>query len=167
MASETIVTALFLIAAVVAAGVLVAAVFPIISRTADTFGTVAHSTDNQIRTDITIINSFANSSIKETDEADIWLKNTGLTRIPKSDLLNSDIFFGSVGNFGKVSDYSFELYSNPLWLTPGETLHYTIKRMPNNDGIWPAAPDTGANKTGYFAIVLPNGVKRSIIFKVE
>lgn len=166
MASETVVTALFLIAAVIAAGVLVAAVFPIISRTTDTFGSLAHTQDNQIRTDITIVNSFANSSIKETDEADIWLKNTGLTRISKTDISNSDIFFGSVGNFGKVSDSSPEIINNPLWWTPGETLHYTIKRMPNNEGIWPAT-DIGTNKTGYFAIVLPNGVKRSIIFRVD
>ena len=94
MSSETIVTALFLIAAVVAAGVLINAVFPIISRTTETFGSVAHSTDNQIRTDIKIVNYFA-----KTPEAQIWLKNIGSSRISANDLDNSDVFIGGVGNF--------------------------------------------------------------------
>ena len=94
MSSETIVTALFLIAAVVAAGVLINAIFPVISRTTETFGSVSHSADTQIRTDIKIVNYFA-----KTPEAQIWLKNIGSSRISANELDNSDVFIGGVGNF--------------------------------------------------------------------
>lgn len=160
MSSETIVTALFLIAAVVAAGVLINAVFPIISRTTETFGSVAHSTDEQIRTDIKIVNYFANSTgTPETDESQIWLKNIGTSRIPESDIVNSDIFFGGVGNFGTVSG---AIHDPTGWWNPGDTLHITINGTQVPTGRWPA---TGG--VAYFAIVLPNGVKRSIEFETD
>jgi flagellar protein FlaG len=158
MSSETIVTALFLIAAVVAAGVLINAVFPIISRTTETFGSVAHSTDDQIRTDIKIVNYFANRTV-----AQIWLKNIGTSRIPKSDLDNSDIFFGGVGNFGTVSGAILSpLGSTSTWWNPGETLLVSITSGQVPPARWPAY----GNMT-YFAIVLPNGVKRSIEFVAD
>ena len=58
MSSESIVTALFLISAVVAAGVLISAIFPAIYRTADTFGSVSHEAEAQMRTDIKIVNYY-------------------------------------------------------------------------------------------------------------
>ena len=158
MSSETIVTALFLIAAVVAAGVLINAIFPVISRTTETFGSVSHTADTQIRTDIKIVNYFANST-----ESQIWLKNVGTSRIPKSDLDNSDIFFGNSGNFGTVPNAGlYPLGSNPSWWNPGETLLVDIKQEQVPASRWPAS----GNMT-YFAIVLPNGVKRSIEFVAD
>ncbi|MEI6292886.1 MAG: flagellin [Methanomicrobiales archaeon] len=158
MSSETIVTALFLIAAVVAAGVLINAIFPVISRTTETFGSVSHTADTQIRTDIKIVNEFANSS-----ESQIWLKNIGTARIPKNDLDDSDIFFGNSGNFGVVSGAAlYPLGSNPGWWNPGETLLVVIKQNQVPPSRWPSS----GNMT-YFAIVLPNGVKRSIEFVAD
>jgi archaeal flagellar protein FlaG len=153
MSSETIVTALFLIAAVVAAGVLINAVFPIISRTTETFGSVAHSTDDQIRTDIKIVNYFA-----KTPAAEIWLKNIGSSRISVNDLDNSDVFIGGVGNFDRSSLQG--LYNKTAigqWWDPGETLDVTLasSKIPAAGGM------------AYFAIVLPNGVKRSVEFVTD
>jgi flagellar protein FlaG len=156
MSSETIVSALFLIAAVVAAGVLINAIFPVISRTTETFGSVAHSADDQIRTDIKIVNYYANST-----ESQIWLKNIGTSRIPKNDLDNSDIFFGGVGNFGTVSGASLDLQGSNWW-NPGETLLVIIKTDQVPAARWPAT-----NEVAYFAIVLPNGVKRSVEFQAD
>jgi len=158
MSSETIVTALFLIAAVVAAGVLINAVFPIISRTTETFGTVAHSTDDQIRTDIKIVNYFANNA-----ESQIWLKNVGTSRIPEGDLENSIIFFGRTGNFGTVS---IAPHDPKGWWNPGNTLHFTITKA-DLTSVEQARWPTVDNKTAYFAIVLPNGVKRTIEFESD
>jgi flagellar protein FlaG len=155
MSSETIVTALFLIAAVVAAGVLINAVFPIISRTTETFGSVAHSTDTQIRTDIKIVNYFA-----KTPDAQIWLKNIGSSRISVNDLDDSDVFIGGVGNFTRSSlqgHYDFPEDVTDQWWDPGETLHVTL----TGDNI----PASGG--MAYFAIVLPNGVKRSVEFVTD
>ncbi len=163
MSSESIVTALFLIAAVVAAGVLISAVFPIISRTTETFGSVAHSTDEQIRTDIKIVNYFANSTGDDI-QSQVWLKNIGTSRIPKSNLDNADIFFGKTGNFATISHQPNSLIlspqgSNPQWWNPGETLQVTIIKEPLNSARWPESKEFA-----YFAIVLPNGVKRSVEF---
>jgi len=156
MSSETIVTALFLIAAVVAAGVLINAVFPIISRTTETFGSVAHSTDNQIRTDIKIVNYFAN-----TTTAQVWLKNIGSSRISANELDDSDVFIGGVGNFDRFSLaptlWDFPEDPGGQWWDPGETLHITLTSN--------KIPVSG-NMT-YFAIVLPNGVKRSVEFVAD
>jgi archaeal flagellar protein FlaG len=152
MSSETIVTALFLIAAVVAAGVLINAVFPIISRTTETFGSVAHSTDDQIRTDIKIVNYFA-----QTPAAQIWLKNIGSSRISANDLDNSDVFIGGVGNFARSSLKTHYDTDVGQWWDPGETLHITL----NSTNI----PVQG--EMAYFAIVLPNGVKRSVEFVTD
>ncbi|HVP93690.1 MAG TPA: flagellin [Methanoregulaceae archaeon] len=152
MSSETIVSALFLISAVIAAGVLINSVFPIISRTTETFGSVSHSTDSQMRTDIKIINTYAN----KTSGATIWLKNTGSSRIPSSDLDQSDIFIGSPGDFERyslVKNYTILESANTFW-DPGETLQITVTSN--------KIPDSG--NTGYFGIVLPNGVKRDIQF---
>ncbi len=156
MSSETIVTALFLIAAVVAAGVLINAVFPIISRTTETFGSVAHSTDNQIRTDIKIVNYFA-----KNPDAQIWLKNICSSRISENELDDSDVFIGGVGNFSRFSlattPWDFPEDPTGQWWDPGETLHITL----TSDKI----PATGG--MAYFAIVLPNGVRRSVEFVTD
>jgi archaeal flagellar protein FlaG len=152
MSSETIVSALFLISAVVAAGVLINAVFPIISRTTETFGSVSHATDAQMRTDIKIVNTYAN----KTAGATIWLKNVGSARIPSADLDQSDIFIGSPGDFERYSlanHYTILESANNFW-DPGETLEITISSS--------KIPDTG--NIGYFGIVLPNGVKRDVQF---
>lgn len=151
MSSETIVSALFLISAVVAAGVLINAVFPIISRTTETFGSVSHSTDTQMRTDVKIVNTYANNSA-----AKIWLKNVGSASIPATDLDQSDIFIGSPGDFERQSlagHYTILESANNFW-DPAETLeiHITSNKIP------------AAGNTGYFGIVLPNGVKREIQF---
>jgi flagellar protein FlaG len=152
MSSETIVTALFLIAAVVAAGVLINAVFPVISRTTETFGSVSHSADNQIRTDIKIVNYFA-----KTPAAEIWLKNIGSSRISSSELDESDVFIGEVGNFTRSSLIGHYDLDVGQWWDPGETLHITL-----SSGNVPAA-----GGMAYFAIVLPNGVKRSVEFVAD
>jgi archaeal flagellar protein FlaG len=152
MSSETIVSALFLISAVVAAGVLINSVFPIISRTTETFGSVSHSTDTQMRTDIKIVNTYAN----KTQGATIWLKNVGSSRIPSSDLDQSDIFIGTPGDFERFSlanHYSILESANTFW-DPGETLKIDVMSG--------KIPDTG--NTAYFGIVLSSGVKRDIEF---
>ena len=152
MSSETIVTALFLIAAVVAAGVLINAIFPVISRTTETFGSVSHTADTQIRTDIKIVNYYAKAPASE-----IWLKNIGSSRVSRNELDDSDVFIGGVGDFNRstlMGHYSFPEDPSGQWWDPGETLQVTLTST--------KIPATG-NMT-YFAIVLPNGVKRSVEF---
>ncbi len=155
MSSETIVNALFLITAVVAAGVLISAIFPVIYRTADTFGSATHQADSQMRTDIRIVNTFAShNAVPSLSYAKIWLKNVGTARIAGAELDASDIFIGSTGDFERKSlagYYAIEGGSPSFW-DPGETLTVTVNstKIPDHD-----------SGTVYFGIVLENGVRRS------
>lgn len=148
MSSETIVSALFLISAVIAAGVLISAIFPAIYRTADTFGSVSHEADTQMRTDIKIVNTYANGT-----HAQVWLKNIGSYRVSILELDESDIFIGAVGDFERKSlqsYYTLEGTSNNFW-DPGETMSITV----------PSSKLPPSGSVVYFSIVLSNGVRRS------
>ncbi|MGV8129859.1 MAG: flagellin [Methanolinea sp.] len=156
MSSETIVTALFLISAVIAAGVLINAIFPTITRTAETFGSASSEADSRIRTDFKIIHTYADSA---GGEVTIWLKNVGSARLHINELNNSDIFIQTEGDiiqksFGSTYSSSYdpntETFKNNYW-DPGETL--TLKAT----GITPGSEDVN------IVIVLPNGVRREII----
>jgi flagellar protein FlaG len=59
VASDTITTAMFLIAAVIAAAILLNAVFPVIYTMAGTFSQSSREADSRIRTDFKIINTYA------------------------------------------------------------------------------------------------------------
>ena len=73
MSSETITTALFLITAVIAAGVLINAVYPVVYKMAGTFSSTTHESDTRMRTDFKVISTVATGST-----AQIWMKNIGI-----------------------------------------------------------------------------------------
>ncbi|MDI9633112.1 MAG: flagellin [Methanolinea sp.] len=152
MSSETIVTALFLISAVIAAGVLINAIFPAIYRTADTFGSVTTQAETKIRTDFRIVNTFANSTAVK-----VWVKNVGSARIHANELDNGDLYAGNPGNFERWSLkglYDRAELGNSYW-DPGETLTLTKTDI----GSYLAGSDDV-----YVAIVLPNGARREMSF---
>jgi flagellar protein FlaG len=162
MSSESIVTALFLISAVIAAGVLISAIFPAIYRTADTFGSVSHEAEVQMRTDIKIVNYHVNSTY-----AKIWLKNIGTYRMGTAEIDDSDIFFGQSGNFERLpiyGHYNTGELGNGFW-DQGETLMITIPEA-DITGLCPDCWPSSGNDA-YFAIVLPNGVRRSTEFTAD
>ena len=153
MSSETIVTGIYLIAAVIAASIMVGAIFPTIYSTADTFTSLSASADENIRTDIRIVNTYADSS---DNTVKVWLKNVGTASIM---LENSDIFVGPVGNFERQSlagNYVIEGSSDDIW-NPAETLTVTCTSSnPLSEG-----------GSVYFSFVLPNGVKRTQEFTAD
>lgn len=161
MSSESIVTALFLISAVIAAGVLITAIFPAIYRTTETFGSVSHEADVQMRTDIKIVNYYYNPVYNSS--AIIWLKNIGTARIGSNELDEADIFIGTPGNFvnlgleGNYDSLTNTGNNNNFW-DPGETL--TVSATCDE------LPDTSGEDV-YFAIVLSNGIRRSVEFPRE
>lgn len=160
MSSESIVSALFLISAVIAAVVLINAIFPVITKTAGTFGSVSDQADTRMRTDIKIVNTFASGT-----SAKIWLKNIGTERISKNELDTSDIFIGALGDFERMSlegQYTVALLENNWW-DPGETLEIA---GPSGTGITSSKIPASGDVT-YFQIVLPNGVRRSEEFRAS
>jgi flagellar protein FlaG len=152
MSSETIVTGLFLISAVVAAGILINAIFPAIYQTADTFGSISSQAETKIRTDFRIANAFAtDNSVK------VWLKNVGSARLHIKEINNGDLYAGKIGDFGwwpleRCSIDGEGALDNYYW-DPGETIEIT------KEGI-----DLTNTDEVYIAIVLPNGVRREMIF---
>jgi flagellar protein FlaG len=161
MSSETIVTAIFLITAVVAAGVLTSQIFPAIYTMSGSVSSSTQKADQTMRTDIAIVNTFANAS----HYAQVWLKNTGSSRINLADLDKSTIFIGAPGDFETVpkndlltDGWTYDILENTnnYW-DPMETLHVIIR-----SGKIPPNPNMA-----YFQIVLHDGTKRSEEFTVS
>jgi flagellar protein FlaG len=167
MSSETIVTAILLITAIVAAGVLTSTIFPAIYTVSSTVSSSSQKADQQMRTDMVIVNTFADTS----NDAQVWLKNTGSSRITLSDLNMSTIFVGAPGDFATMSKdnlqpsppalggWSYEILDNTngYW-DGGETLHVLVKssKIPLASG-----------DVVYFQLVLFDGTKRSEQFTVS
>ncbi|HTY51945.1 MAG TPA: flagellin [Methanomicrobiales archaeon] len=167
MSSETIVTAIFLITAIVAAGILTSQIFPAIYTMSSTFSSSSSKADQQMRTDMVIVNSFADSA----GNAQVWLKDTGTSRIYLKDLNMSTLFIGAPGDFEALSQddlvgappaagkWSYDILdnSNAYW-DEGETLHLMMKsdHLPTSRG-----------DVVYFQMVLFDGTKRSEQFTVS
>lgn len=163
MSADTFTTALFLITAVIAAGVFISAIFPVFYQMAGTFTSAGHAADQQLRTNIQIILPFAN----ESGYARVWMKNTGSTQIALSDIARSDVICGDAGNFNRLSLSSTGTLSNGQWT-------YTLADL-NNNNYWDPgetleidAYTTTIQPTDqvYFQFVLPSGVSTSDQFTV-
>jgi flagellar protein FlaG len=156
MSSETITTALFLITAVIAAGVLINAVYPVVYEMAGTFSSSTHASDTRMRTDFKVIATAASGTT-----ANIWMKNIGSERIAIPDIEKGDVFFGAVDKFDRIEygdwteDLS-DLNGNNVW-DPGETLKITII----------TSSGFSSGQQLYFQFSLPNGVWRSHEFTVS
>jgi len=155
MSSETITTALFLITAVIAAGVLINAVYPVIYEMAGTFSSSTHESDTRMRTDFKVISAAASGNT-----AHIWMKNIGSEPIPLNSITKSDVFLGAVGSFQRLNyddDWNAVILppdDNDVWET-GETVEIT------------AHTDLSGVNRVYFQFALPNGVWRSHEFAVS
>lgn len=159
MSSETFTTAMFLIAAIISAGVLINAVFPVIYTLSSTISSSSHSVDERLSTDVKIVTTYAGG-----DTAKIWLKNVGTGRIPDNSIQRGDVFLGSQGDFIRLTraptlDDGFWTYTiledmkNNYW-DPGETLY--IEAM--------TTKIPGKGEIVYFQFVLPSGLTRSTTF---
>ena len=162
MSSEAISAGIMIIGAVIAATFLVTAILPAIFTAGGTFGTVAHSADNQIRTDFEIIRAFTPNSGTEPP-VDIWIKNTGQIRFTSVEIESMDVFFGNANGItrltyvdGKpdVGEFSFVLPSNSIHWNPGDTLHIKTLRKSDQGPLF------------YFALGSPNGIQKTYTFGV-
>ncbi len=153
MSSETITTALFLITAVIAAGVLINAVYPVVYNMAGTFSATTHESDVRMRTDFKVI-----AAVADSGSAQIWMKNIGSERISEPDLQNGDVFFGKTGSFDRIDSSGWteqlsDTNGNEVWDT-GETVKITITS--------PGSLSRGEEV--YFQFSLPTGIWRSYTF---
>jgi flagellar protein FlaG len=164
MSADTFVSALFIITAVVAAGILINAVYPIVWSTASTFSTSAHNTDTRMRTDFKIVKTYASSGVTG-GVAKVWMKNIGSASVGWSELNSSDVMIGLTTNFDRATldlsvwppntnkEWAYRLSdsnSNGNW-DPGETLEVDAA----------SSLFTSSGKNVLFQFVLPNGVYRA------
>ncbi|WP_321508329.1 flagellin [uncultured Methanoregula sp.] len=165
MSADTITTALFLITAVIAAGVLINAIYPVVYNMAGTFSSATHESDQRLRTDFKIVLITANGTTKY---GTAWMKNVGSAKISMDEIQRSDVFCGAVGEFKRLdynsgtSDQWIAVIREPapannFW-DPGETLEIQFEASS-----LPATSSTNA----YFQLVLPNGIWRSTEFTVN
>jgi len=163
MSSEAISAGIMIIGAVVAASFLVTAILPAIFTAGGTFGTVAHSADNQMRTDFEIIRAFTPISGSSPRPVEIWIKNTGQTRFSDAEIKTMDVFFGNsseikrldyISGEPQLGFFSFEINNSPdsTYWNPGDTLCISTRREDNTESQF------------YFAFVTTNGIHKTHIF---
>jgi len=170
MSADSITTALFLITAVISAGVLINAIYPVVFNMAGTFSSASHESDQRLRTDFKIVNYYGDSTTNPRS-GKIWLKNVGSARISTDEIASSDVFCGAVGNFARLNynagsgDSWTAVIKNPagqetnqFW-DPGETLEITVTTN--------SLPLKSDNINAYFQFVLPNGIWRSTEFTMN
>ena len=155
MASETFEVAIFMVTAVVAAVILVSAVFPMVNDATETFSQTAAGADSKERTKLTLVNTYLSGS-----DLKVWLKNTGTGRISVADLNKANFFGGSetvyniysrVNLVSSENQWSYSILSgDPEYLNTGDTLEITAKG---------AFPTLLSGDYAYMSFVLPNGVK--------
>lgn len=163
MSSEAISAGIMITGAVVAAAFLVTAILPAIFTAGGTFGAVAHSTDNQIRTDFEIIRAFTPAGSGSLS-VDIWIKNTGQIRFNRVEIESMDVFFGNYEGITRLTyisgspppegffTFTIEDSTDSTYWSPGDTLHINTTR----------AQSLGAPY--YFALATPNGVQKTHVF---
>ncbi len=163
MASEAISSSVMIIGAAVGAAVLMAAILPAIFSAGDTFGSVAYSSEKQMRTDFQIVNTFVNTGTPVSPK--IWMKNTGAERISLYDLQKSDVYFGRNNN---ISMCAYSASHNT------KTFDFLLPE--NNDGFWNLGQTveitvyTGSStavtqdEVLTYTFVLPSSIRRSTSF---
>jgi flagellar protein FlaG len=166
MSSETFTTAMFLMAAIISAGVLINAVFPVIYTLSGTIASSSHKVDERLSTDVKIVTTYASDG---NNSARIWLKNIGTGRIANNDIQKADVFLGGQGDFVRLTWVAWETRPlgvdrtwtydiledtpNNYW-DPGETLYIEAK----------VAEIPDEEQVVYFQFVLPSGLSRTTTF---
>lgn len=158
MASEAISSSIMIIGAVLGAAVLIAAILPAIFSAGDSFGTVAHSAEQKLRTDFRIVNAYAANELSTTVK--VWMKNVGGDRISIYDIQKSDVFLGYDSNYARygyaaagAGTFTYSLPAGGGYWSIGDTVEITV----TTSGAVGTDPIS-------FTFALPNSVRRTTTF---
>lgn len=133
---KVIVTVLLIIGGIVASFAIINGVYPALSRSSDAISSAASQVNNQIESQIEIINVSNNGTTVE-----LWVKNTGSADI--GSIENSDVFLSSAGNTDQI------VYD------ASSTASYWNYRLTENNTIW--GPTVTNEITIYLTSPLPAG----------
>src|SRR5512142_1038976 len=93
MAEEAISTAILTVATIIAALVLINAMYPSLYSASGSILSMSGRSSDRIRTDLTILTEWYPSAHPADDIAlEAWVKNTGSTTIAAEDLGDTDVF---------------------------------------------------------------------------
>jgi archaeal flagellar protein FlaG len=109
MAKEVIVTAILVIASVVAVVAFVNAVIPSVYDLSNSYSSLADNMGDQVKSAIDIVFIYPDTAEKNVS---VWIKNVGSTNIPLSKLGYSDVFVLSSSNYWNPG---FESSTKPSW----------------------------------------------------
>lgn len=112
MAKEVIVTAILLIASVVAVVAFVDAIIPSVYDLSNSYGSLADNMGDQFKTAMDIVFIYPNTTEPTENSVSVWIKNVGSTDIPLSKLRYSDMFLLSSSGY---SNPGFESNTTPSW----------------------------------------------------
>jgi flagellar protein FlaG len=154
MAEEAISTAILTVATIIAALVLVNAMYPSLYSASGSILSMNDRSAERIRTDLTVLTEWYPQAHPADDiQLEAWLKNTGSTTITARDMGISDLFLYT-GNRTSVripnADWSYEILNgdgDTGW-GPTETIRLTVHFDPadSSSGTW------------RIRLALPNGV---------
>jgi flagellar protein FlaG len=158
MADEAISTAILTVATIIAALVLVNAMYPALYSASGSILSMNDRSSDRLKTDITILTEWFPSGLPQDLALQVWVKNTGSTSISASDMGKADAFLYT-GN------------GNGTWLprsAPPDNWTYTLLSG-NGDTTWDPAETikitvhyntVGGLSPGTlrFRLVLPNGI---------
>jgi flagellar protein FlaG len=123
--------ALLLIAGIIATVALVNAVFPSLFTATDSVGSVSDTASDRVKTDLKI----AMSSHPNASSVFVWVKNVGSTKIPASQIVHTDVYFGDGGSMARAQTSELAAFRWSYVLDdmdgdgswgPGETLQVLI-----------------------------------------
>jgi archaellum component FlaG (FlaF/FlaG flagellin family) len=152
---KVIVTVLLIIGGVVASFAIFNGVYPALQRSSSAINTATDQVDDQIKSQIKIINISNNTSTIQ-----VWVKNVGRTLIANSE--NTDVFLYHEGNVIRIAFGS-----------SGSPFPYWNYQLTGNSTLWEPSVTNEINinldsplSAGLYQVkvVIPNGISDEITF---
>ncbi len=160
--SDVISVSIITIASVICAAMLVTAVYPAVNRATSSVISSSVTLGDRIETSVDII-AESNESCYEY----VWVKNTGTSQLAEAQIERSDIFFGEIGNFQRIT-YDSVLASAPCWNYSIENDNTGNGRCDTGETIKITIKSTAELTAGdyFFQIVLYNGISDEDTFSI-
>ena len=163
------------IAAVAAAGAIVNAILPVLSRSSGAVVTASAKVDEQLKSDISIVHavgeldsagSFSDTNGNALFDIFIWVKNIGDTRI--FSIPNTDLFVGKTGDFARIShETELEAGVYPRWGHSIEGGESTSEWGPKDTLKITVTYGSTQTQGNYdVKVVIPNGISDEYFFSM-
>ena len=161
------------IAAVAAAGAIINAIYPALSRSTGAIVTASDQVDNRLKSDIAIVHaigeldsggSFADTNGNGQFDIFVWVKNIGDTRI--FSLSQIDLFVGKTGDFARIpheTEVQAGVYPRWGYSIEGGSSEWGLK---NTLKITVTYSSTQSQGNYDVKVIIPNGISDEDFFSM-